>query len=115
MAEFAPAGSTGFLIFALISLITSGMIAWVWNEVGRPRYMLLWAVGSAMVGGARLSFALIPYLPTAFGLAIGGVALSLAVALVWAGARLLRGGGSAGLDHRGACRRSAHDLALVGG
>lgn len=79
-----------FLIFAAVSLLMGGLIAWSWALLGRAPYLAAWAGANILIGVARLISAFAEALPRAVVLLPGTAMLLTAVALLWAGARLLR-------------------------
>jgi C4-dicarboxylate-specific signal transduction histidine kinase len=80
-----------FVVFACLSLLTAGLLAWIWALSGRPAYLASWAGACLSIGTARLILAAAPSLPPMFVFALGNALLISSTVLLWAGARQLRG------------------------
>lgn len=78
-------------IFACLSLMTGGLLAWIWLVSGRPAYLASWAGACLSIGLARLVFASASSLPTMLVLGLGNALLISSTMLLWTGARQLRG------------------------
>lgn len=78
------------LVFALIALMTSAMILWIWSLNGRPPYLAAWAGAAASIGVTRALTGAVGFVSENVAIAVGPAVLFLAVTLLWAGARLFR-------------------------
>ncbi|MEI6158473.1 MAG: ATP-binding protein, partial [Roseococcus sp.] len=86
-----PSLITTFISLVPASLLTAGLLAWVWRTTDRSRFMASWALASGFAALAFLLFGLRGTLPELLVILVANVALHLFQMLLWAGARWLRG------------------------